>query len=206
MSWGHLVVVSEAEGKRVLQLLHDIHQGISAMKRLAWSLLWYPRIDKDIEHLGKTCYVCVQAAPMPPCQTPVSRPKTGQPWSRAHIDFAGLVEGYMLLIVVVDSHSKWIEAVPLKTATAGITTDTLRTLFSTFVLPQTIITDNGLQFASQEFSTFIRRNGIDYVRTAPYHPQSSRLAEQVVCTIKQGLKKNRQGSVQTQLVRLLHIY
>jgi putative transposase len=36
-----------------------------------------------------------------------------------------------------------------------------------------IISDNGPQFISRDFKTFIRLAGMDHVRTAPYYPQSN---------------------------------
>ena len=35
-----------------------------------------------------------------------------KPWKRIHIDYAGPFQGHLLL-VVVDSHSKWLEVVPV---------------------------------------------------------------------------------------------
>lgn len=57
--WGHQVVVPKAMRNSVLQLIHETNQGITAMKRLAHSLLSYPYTDKDIEQLGKMCDMCV---------------------------------------------------------------------------------------------------------------------------------------------------
>ncbi|XP_037576521.2 uncharacterized protein K02A2.6-like [Dermacentor silvarum] len=203
--WGHRVVVPIEARSAMLHLLHDTHQGIGAMKALARSLFWYPRIDADIERLVKSCQVCVQAAPMPPRQEAVPWPETGRRWSRLHIDFAGPVEGYMLMILV-DAHTKWIEVVPMKSATACSTIEALRTTFSRFGIPETIVSDNGPQFTGKEFADFMRRNNVLHLRTAPYHPQSNGLAERAVRTVKQKLKTNRQGSLQTRLARILHSY
>lgn len=112
--------------------------------------------------------------------------------------------GGWLYAILVDPHSKWMEAVPLRTSTAGTTLDALRTLFSTFRLPRTIATDNGPEFSSREFQTFTASNGIKHMHTAPYHPQLNGLAERAVHTINQSLQKNKQGSMQTWLARILH--
>ncbi|XP_070379308.1 uncharacterized protein [Dermacentor albipictus] len=60
--WGHRVVVPKAARNVVLQLIHETHQGITVMKRLARSLLWYPGIDKQIEQLGTSPVAGNQAA------------------------------------------------------------------------------------------------------------------------------------------------
>lgn len=48
-------------------------------------------------------------------QDPVPWHKTEKPWTRLHIDFVGPIEGMMYLIVI-DSHSKWPEVIPLTTS------------------------------------------------------------------------------------------
>ena len=58
-----------------------------------------------------------------------------QPWKRIHIDFAGLFQGSMFL-VVVDSHSKWLEVIPM---TSTATEKTLKAL-STYVVCSSWIT------------------------------------------------------------------
>ena len=58
----------------------------------------------------------------------------------------------------------------MTTATSGMTIEVLRTIFSTHGLPTVLVTDNGPQFTSAEFKTFVENNGIRHQRSAPYHP------------------------------------
>ena len=102
-----------------------------------------------------------------------------KPWTRLHIDHAGPLEGKTLLIVV-DAHTS---------TPATATINKLRTTFSIHGLPQTIVSDNGSAFTSAEFQEFLRQNGIEHVRSPPYHPSSNGLAERAVQTVKEGLKK-----------------
>ena len=61
-----------------------------------------------------------------------------QPWSRLHIDYAGSFQGKMLL-VVIDTPSKWIEVSIVNTATTAITF--LRSMFATHGLAKTVVSD-----------------------------------------------------------------
>ena len=74
-----------------------------------------------------------------------------------------------MFLVVVDEHSKWIEAIPLPAATSRLTSQQLRTIFARFGIPDTIVTDNGACFVSSEFEQVLLENGIRHQKSAPYH-------------------------------------
>ena len=58
--------------------------------------------------------------------------------------------------------------------------------FARLSLPEQLASDNGPQFVSEEFETFLRMNGVDYICLSPYHPASNGAAEGVQL-VKQGL-------------------
>ena len=58
-------------------------------------------------------------------------------------------------------------------ATSVATVNKLRQIFSTHGLPQVSVSDNGPAFIGEEFKTFMKRNGIKQVYSAPYHPASN---------------------------------
>lgn len=59
-----------------------------------------------------------------------------------------------------------------------------RECFSRFGLSKVVVTDNGSQFASEEFSTFLYKNGIQHFLSSPlYHPQTNGIAENAVKTL-----------------------
>ena len=49
--WGSRVIVPPAGRSRIKNELHSGHPGISKMKSLARSFVWWPNMDKDLEEL-----------------------------------------------------------------------------------------------------------------------------------------------------------
>jgi transposase InsO family protein len=72
----------------------------------------------------------------------------------------------------------------------------LETLFSRYGVPEVLVSDNGPQFASEEFSSFARDWGFDHVTSSPHYPQSNRKAENAVKTVKHLFSKCRESTVQ----------
>lgn len=59
--------------KAVLAELHKEHMGVSKMKALARSHVWWAGIDKDLEEVAKSCKACLAVK-----QTPAKAPL--HPW------------------------------------------------------------------------------------------------------------------------------
>lgn len=203
--WSTRIVVPEPGRKAVLTELHDGHPGIARMKSLAWMYVWWPGISQNIEKLVQGCRACQEnqtappSAPLHPWKWPT------QPWARLHLDYAGPFQGKMTLILI-DAHSKWIEAVFTPGATSGKVIEELRTIFVRFGLPETIVSVNGAYFTSEEFRAFLGRNDVKHWTSALYHPSSNGLAERAVQIVKRGLKKVTSGSMQERLARVLMAY
>ena len=56
--------------------------------------------------------------------------------------------------------------------------------FARYGIPMTLVSDNGPQFASQDFRKSVDCWGIEHVLTSPYHPRSNGKAESAVKTTK----------------------
>ena len=61
-------------------------------------------------------------------------------------------------------------------------------------------------FSSEEFTTFLWKNGISHITSAPYHPSSNGLAERVVQSFKQGMRKFTKGTLTDRISRYLFHY
>ena len=136
----------------VLNELHDTHSGVSKMKALARAYVWWPGMEAQITEMVKTCLVCQESRPTPAAAPLHPWEWPSQPWSRLHLDYVGPFLGRMFL-VMVDTHSKWINFHITSSITAAI--EILRVVFSTHGLPRKVITDNRSSFTSEEFRTFL---------------------------------------------------
>ena len=207
LMWGIRVIVPKSLQEKVLESLHENHPGITRMKAVARSYLWWSGLDAEIEEKAKSCLQCQETkstpavAPLHPWIWPTT------PWKRIHIDFAGPFLGKMFLIIV-DAHSKWPEVVQMSTTTAPKTIEVLQVVFSRNGLPEQLVSDNGPQFTSDDFAHFMKANGIKHIRSAPYHPSSNGLAERFVQTFKRAMKAGDQDgqSLSTRLSQFLLCY
>ena len=53
-------------------------------------------------------------------------------------------------------------------------------LFACYEIPKEVVSDNGLQLASEEFSQFLKQNGVKFTQVPSYHPASKGAAERSV--------------------------
>ena len=147
--WGLRVIIPSKLQMSLLEELHTAHPGIVRMKEIARSYIWWPKIDEDIEYLVRHCESCQQTRNIPAIAPLMPWLWPNSPWCRVHIDFAEK-DGRDFLIVV-DAHSKWPEIMLMNSTTATATITVLRDLFSKYVIPVQIVSDNGPQFRSAEF-------------------------------------------------------
>ena len=176
------------------------------MKSIARSYAYWPNMDKQVAEFGKGCAHCQTAAKNPPKLPPVSWTKSEKPWSRVRIDFAGPLHG-MTYLILVDTFSKWPEILPIAPNSSTRTIKLLNQIFIQHGIPETIVTDNGLQFTSSQFQEFCQQNSINHVRSPPYHPQSNGQAERFVDTFKRAMLKARgEGTTYDIIERFLFVY
>lgn len=110
--WGARVVLPQPGRDSVLRQLHQCHPGVSRMKALARSYVFWPKQYKEVEDVVRACEVCQEHpnAPAPAPLCPWDWPD--KPWSRIHMDYAG-----KMFFVLIDAHSKWMDVFPVNSAT-----------------------------------------------------------------------------------------
>ena len=99
--WGSQVVIPAKCRDALLKELHENHPGISRMKSLAPSHIWWPKMDADIELFVRNCGMGQDSANMPQASALHPWEWPGRPWFRVHMDSAGPIQGKWILVIVV---------------------------------------------------------------------------------------------------------
>ncbi|XP_046855956.1 uncharacterized protein K02A2.6-like [Xenia sp. Carnegie-2017] len=166
----------------ILEKIHAGHQGIRKCRERARESVWWPGLSKHIENMVTDCSICCKyrenhAEPLLTTCFPQ------RPWQKVATDlFEHSGKNYVL---VVDYYSRYFEIAPLKkSTTAEDVINHMKSIFSRHGIPETVVTDNGPQYAAAIFSKFAEEWGFTHLTSSPRYPQSNGEAERAVKTAK----------------------
>ena len=98
--------------------------------------------------------------------------------------------GLKFPVVIVDYFTKWVEAIPLSTITEKNLTKFIREhIIYRFRIPQSLVSDNALQFDNQAVRNLCNQFGNNKDFSIHYHLQSNGQVEAVDKIIKVTLKR-----------------
>jgi transposase InsO family protein len=87
-------------------------------------------------------------------------------------------KGHQYILAIMDYFTKWVEAVPMKLVTSNDVISFVKEhVIHRFGIPQTITTDGGSVFISEEFRKLAADVGIKLIRSSPYYAQANGQAE-----------------------------
>ena len=181
------IVVPNALQRETLQKIHNGHQGIQRCRLRAQSSVWWPGISQHISDLIENCHVCAKKSKQ--YHEPLmSTPLPDYPWQRVASDLFFLGSDSYLLIV--DYFSRYPEVIKLKSTTSRGIIEAMKAVFSRYGIPQTVRSDNGPQYSSEEFSKFAAEYNFYHETSSPHFAQSNGQAERTVQTMKNLLRES----------------
>ena len=181
---GARVVIPKSMCAETLRSLVAMHQGVTKTRQRARVSVYWPNMDVDIANATQSCEDCTRRLPSLPSEPLKQHPQATRPFEHIHADI-GTDKGRDFL-VIVDSYSGWLHVVafPDKNTTARRIIDTVRLMFSNVGAPVTFWSDNGPQFASAEFKTYLTDWGVNAVTSSPYYAASNGRGEAEINTMK----------------------
>ena len=205
---GQRIIIPKSLRKQILDLAHEGHQGIVKCKSRLRGKVWWPGIDKEVEHYVKNCKACLlmssENRPEPLNPTPLP----DRPWQHIAVDICDPLPSGESLLVAVDYYSRWFEIAMLYSTSTAKLVNCLDNWFTSHGLPELIVTDNGVQFTSSDFAQFLNENGIDHRKVTPYYPQANGEVERQNRTIMKAIKTIRAegGDWRKELNKFLKAY
>ena len=113
-------------------------------------------MDSDAERICKSCHGC-QVVGQLNVPEPMKRtePPSG-PWQDVVVDLMGRMPTGESLLVVVNYYSRYYEVVIMHSTTTEKIVEVLSSNFTRFGFPHSLKSDNGPQFLSEDFQTFLQ--------------------------------------------------
>ena len=189
---GRLVVMPENLQRRVLDLVHEGHLGMTKMKQHVRNFAYWPNYSFDIENFVKYCSACVsiqnKSDKLPLAEV---ANESVAPWQTISIDLTGpsdLLQGQTLL-TIIDHFSRFPEVVILSDTSSKSIINALTSLFARYGLPENLLSDNGSNFVSADFEDFLASTMTQHLRTSNFHPQTNGVLERFHGSLKLRLRK-----------------
>lgn len=176
------LVVPKDQRLEVFKECHDHptagHLGIYKTYHRVQSTYYWPKLKHDVAKYVNKCAVCLQYKPEQKAPAGLmGKPKEVQhPWQLISTDIMGpfprSTQGNKYLLVVADWFTKYTLLFPLRTATASkIIKHIEEDVFLVYGAPQTIVCDNGTQYAGKALKQLAKEYECRLFFNARYHPQ-----------------------------------
>ena len=185
---GDRIVIPYTMRKEILERIHDGHTGITKCRERANQSVWWPHVSKDIQDRVATCGHCLEKWPSQARESMLPSSLPDRPFQKVGVDlceFKGLQ-----YLVIVDYYSRYIDLAHLPNITSLTVVNKMKHSFTHHGLPETVMSDNRMQFTSAEFKTFSVDWNFQHVTSSPHYPQSNREAERAVKSAKELLKQD----------------
>jgi hypothetical protein len=185
---GERIVIPTSLRSEILKILHRSHTGIVKTKQRARDMVYWPGLNSQIEDMTNNCEACLKNRPRSQKEPMTIHPVPTLPWNKVGADLFEFEKVHYLLLV--DYFSNYIEVMPLQQDTRSCAViKQFKINIARYGLMETLLTDNGPQFSSKEFSDFVNLYGISHITSSPTHQQSNGLAEEAVKQIKSLMTK-----------------
>ena len=186
---GSRIVLPSSLHAQAVSLAHAGHQGIVKTKQLLREKVWFPNIDSLAEDTVKQCLPCQASSshssppePLKPRQLP------GGPWKEISIDFLGPLPSGDMLLVAIDNYSRFPEVEIISSTSAKTVTPKLDAIFARHGIPETVYSDNGPPFNSEDFTMFAKHLGFRHRPVTPLWPQANGEAEHFMSPLMKSIR------------------
>jgi ribonuclease HI len=189
----------------------DFHSGLcgghhfwkTTAHRILRAGYYWPTLFPDVCREIRACTKCQRFSGKQQLKSlPLKPIVASTPFQQWGLDFIGEIHPpssgqHRWILTATDYFTKWIEAVPTRSASHKVIISFLEDIIARFGCPSRIITDNAASFKSEPLIKFCEQFQISLVHSTPYYPQGNGLAESsnksLIKIIKRLLEDNKRA-------------
>ena len=134
------IVVLRSLQAYMLQLIHESHFGIEKIKARALELLYWPKMNADIERIIGDCGLCIKFQNKQQREPLLSHEIFNERYFKVGMDVLTFQNKDYL--VIVDYYSKYSELLPLHDKIARTIVEQCKSVFSHHGIPVEVVSDN----------------------------------------------------------------
>ena len=200
---GEALIVPLSKRERILQQLHQFHQGTTKAQLFAHGCVFWLGINKAIEEAVQQCETCTKFQAQNAAAPLTLMPTQSHPWQMCAMDIFTL-EGTDYLICS-DSYLKMIliQHLPSGQSNTVKVISLLKEMFLEHRIPKVLCSNNGPQYASTQFTKFCTSWGITHKTSSPHYLQSNGFAEACVKSVNHTLHCTKYSGADPQLTLLV---
>ena len=182
---GNRIIVPKEMRAKILQYIHEGHQGKERCLLRARNTVFWLKITYDVQELIERCIICQEhgksqsiigtTQELPPF-----------PWHTLATDI--FYWKRMDFLIVADVFSKYFLVRKLANSTSAAVCAEIATIVTELGLPHIIRSDNGPCYSSKEFQQLFQRY-ITHHTSNPHHPRSNGFIERMVGVAKKLMDK-----------------
>ena len=163
--------------RKVMEQIHNGHQGIEKCMLKAREVVFWPGISNDIHEAVEKCGICQASSKAAKSVGNVSIvPPHAWHTLGTYLFYWNKVD----CLVVGDYFSKYLIIRKLPNSSTHAVIKELGLIFTEFGRPFILRSDNGPCYASREFHNFLSFYQVDHITSSPHYPQSNGFAEALV--------------------------
>jgi transposase InsO family protein len=176
------------------------HFGAEELFRAVWrDGLFWPGMRRQCEDVVGTCHQCLAYKIGRQGYHPTQSLRADNPWEHVAVDCAVDLpvsrRGNSAILILVDVASRFVVCRPLPNTQEHTVARALFEIFTVFGPPKILQSDRGGEFTNGVLKQLSAAAGVDHRFVAQYNPQANGLAERMVRTIKERLKKKLAGKL-----------
>ena len=183
---GNRIIVPKEMRAKMLQYIHEGHQGKERCLLWARNTVFWPKITCDVQELIERYIICQEhgksqsiigtTQELPPF-----------PWHTLATDIFNWKR--MDFVIVTDVFSKYVLVRKLANSTSAAVCAEIATIVTELGLPHIIGSDNGPCYNSKEFQQLLQYYNITHHTSSPHHPRSNGFIERLVGVAKKLMDK-----------------